>query len=40
MSRIIVSDQDLDTVTPGDQDVWIQLVGCGTANVSFASQES
>jgi len=39
-ANIIVSDQDLDAVMPGDQNVWIQSVGCGTANVSFSSQAS
>jgi hypothetical protein len=35
--QVIVSDQDLARDIPGDQNVWIQQVGCGTANVNFSS---
>jgi hypothetical protein len=35
--QVIVSDYDLATDIPGDQNVWIQQVGCGTANVHFSS---
>ena len=34
-AQMIVSETDLDPVTPGVQNVWIQQVGCGTANVNF-----
>jgi hypothetical protein len=32
---MIVSDTDLDPDTPGVQNIWVQQVGCGTANVNF-----
>jgi hypothetical protein len=35
--QLIVSDHDLAADIPGDQNVWIQQVGCGTANVNFSS---
>lgn len=34
-AQMIVSDTDLDPATPGVQNIWIQQVGCGTANVNF-----
>jgi hypothetical protein len=34
-AQMIVSDTDLDPVAPGVQNIWIQQVGCGTANVNF-----
>jgi len=34
-AKMIVSDVDLDPVTPGIQNVWIQQVGCGTGIVNF-----
>ena len=33
--KMIVSDLDLDPLLPGQQNVWIERVGCGTAIVSF-----
>jgi hypothetical protein len=30
-----VSASDLDAGLPGDQHVWIQGIGCGSASVSF-----
>ena len=35
--QVIVSDHDLAGDIPGDQNVWIQQVGCGTATVNFSS---
>jgi hypothetical protein len=35
--QVIVSDHDLDPDIAGDQNVWIQQLGCGTANVNFSS---
>ncbi len=34
-AQMIVSGTDLDPVAPGVQNIWIQQVGCGTANVNF-----
>jgi hypothetical protein len=34
-AQMIVSDTDLDPDTEGVQNIWIQQVGCGTANVNF-----
>jgi hypothetical protein len=34
-AQMIVSDTDLDPVAPGVQNIWIQQVGCGTANLNF-----
>ena len=34
-AKMFVSDVDLDPVTPGVQNIWIQGVGCGTANANF-----
>ena len=34
-AQMIVSETDLDPVADGIQNVWIQQVGCGTANVNF-----
>ena len=34
-AKMFVSEADLDPVTPGVQNVWIQGVGCGTANANF-----
>jgi hypothetical protein len=34
---VIVSDHDLAPDIAGVQNVWIQQVGCGTANVNFSS---
>jgi hypothetical protein len=34
-AKMIVSEADLDPVTPGIQNVWIQQVGCGTGIVNF-----
>jgi hypothetical protein len=34
---VIVADHDLAPEIPDDQNVWIQQVGCGTANVTFSS---
>src|SRR5207249_10471966 len=34
-AKMIVSEVDLDPVTPGIQNVWIQQVGCGTGIVNF-----
>ena len=33
--KMIVSSKDLDSETPGVQNVWIEKVGCGTAVVNF-----
>jgi opacity protein-like surface antigen len=35
--QVIVSDHDLAGDIAGLQNVWIQQVGCGTANVNFSS---
>lgn len=35
-AQMIVSDTDLDPVADGVQNIWIQQVGCGTANVNFS----
>lgn len=35
--QVIVSDHDLAPDIVGDQDVWIQQVGCDTAHVNFSS---
>jgi hypothetical protein len=35
--QVIVSDHDLAPDILGDQNVWIQQVGCDTANVNFSS---
>jgi len=35
--QVIVSDHDLAPDIDGVQNVWIQQVGCGTANVNFSS---
>jgi hypothetical protein len=35
--QVIVADHDLAPDLPGDQNIWIQQVGCGTANVNFSS---
>jgi hypothetical protein len=35
--RVIVADHDLAPDIDGVQNVWIQQVGCGTANVNFSS---
>jgi hypothetical protein len=34
--QIIVSDGDIDPNTPGIQNLWVQGVGCGTAQVNFS----
>jgi hypothetical protein len=34
-AQMIVSETDLDTVAGGVQNIWIQQVGCGTADVHF-----
>jgi hypothetical protein len=34
-AQMIVSDTDLDPVADGVQNIWIQQVGCGTADVHF-----
>jgi hypothetical protein len=34
-AKMIVSETDLDPITPGIQNVWIQQVGCGTGIVNF-----
>jgi len=34
-AQMIVSETDLDLVAEGVQNIWIQQVGCGTANVNF-----
>jgi hypothetical protein len=34
-AQMIVSETDLDTVADGVQNIWIQQVGCGTADVHF-----
>jgi hypothetical protein len=35
--QVIVSDHDLAPEIDGVQNVWIQQVGCGSANVNFSS---
>ena len=35
--QVIVSDHDLAPAIDGLQNIWIQQVGCGTANVNFSS---
>ena len=35
--QVIVSDHDLAPDIDGVQNVWIQQVGCGTANVNFSA---
>ena len=35
--KVIVSDHDLARDIDGVQNVWIEKVGCGTANVNFSS---
>ena len=35
--QVIISDHDLAPDIDGMQTVWIQQVGCGTANVNFSS---
>jgi hypothetical protein len=35
--QVIVSDHDLAPDIDGVQNVWIQQVGCGTANLNFSS---
>jgi hypothetical protein len=35
--QVIVSDHDLAPDIDGVQNVWIQQLGCGTANVNFSS---
>jgi len=35
--QVIVSDHDLAPDIEGIQNVWIQQLGCGTANVNFSS---
>ena len=37
-ANMIVADHDLDDNQEGIQNVWIQGVGCGTANVNFSQQ--
>ena len=34
-AQMIVSDEDLAPNIPGVQNLWVQGVGCGTANVNF-----
>jgi hypothetical protein len=36
-ANMIVTTQDLDVGIPGVQNVWVQGVGCGTANVHFSA---
>ena len=36
-ARMIVSDTDIDGDIAGDQNVWIQGVGCASATVNFSS---
>jgi hypothetical protein len=36
-AQVIVSDHDLAPDIDGIQNVWVQQVGCGTANVNFSS---
>jgi hypothetical protein len=36
-AQLIVSNEDLAPEIPGDQNVWIQGVGCGSAVVHFSS---
>ena len=36
-AQMIVSTSDLDPALPGDQHVWIQGIGCGSASVSFGA---
>jgi hypothetical protein len=35
--QVIIADHDLAPGIDGIQNVWIQRVGCGTANVNFSS---
>lgn len=35
--KVIVADHDIADDIPGLQNVWIERVGCGTANVNFSS---
>jgi hypothetical protein len=35
--KVIVSDHDLAPEIAGNQNVWIEQVGCGTAHVNFSS---
>lgn len=35
--KVIVADHDIANDIPGVQNVWIERVGCGTANVNFSS---
>ena len=35
--KVIVADHDIASDIPGVQNVWIERVGCGTANVNFSS---
>jgi hypothetical protein len=35
--KVIVADHDIADDIPGVQNVWIERVGCGTANVNFSS---
>lgn len=34
-AQIIISDHDIAPNIPGVQNIWVQGVGCGTANVNF-----
>ena len=34
--KVIVADHDLARDIDGIQNVWIEKVGCGTANVNFS----
>jgi hypothetical protein len=36
-AKMIVSDTDIDPDITGDQNVWIQGVGCGSATVNFST---
>jgi hypothetical protein len=35
--KVIVADHDIADDIPGVQNIWIERVGCGTANVNFSS---
>ena len=35
-ANVIISDEDIATDIPGVQNLWIQGVGCGAANVNFS----
>jgi len=35
--QVILADHDLAPDISGDQNVWIQQVGCGTADINFSS---